>query len=563
MQILNSNKKEIGQSVVKGSIILIIANLLVKIIGALFKIPLANLLGNEGMGYFSSAYAIYSGLFVVATAGLPVAIAKMVAESTAHNNLRELKRIHRVSYAIFALVGVIGTAVLYFGADKLLKGYGDNAICVQIVAPAIFFVSIMSVYRGFFQGLSDMYPTAFSELIESGAKLVFGMMLAYIFLKDGLIYGAAGAISGVTVGSILGAIFLISVYLFKRKNIYSRFDSTKKAPPVKEVVFKLLYVALPVTISASVFTITNLIDVAQIGSRLSLIADKIPKEQIEKCMEYASDAITGVADSATSAIVNSLYGMYQAKVVTMLNLIPAIVVAVCLPLVPAIARAYESKKMTSVSMATNRSVKFTIVFALPGAVGIGVLSDPILVTLFGSNDASFILKLITPAIVTVSLVLVTNAILQATGHVLVPVINIAVAGITKVIINYFLLVIPEINISGVAVGTSACYTVYMILNLIYVVKITKPNLKFLDCVIKPGIAALIMGVSVWAINRVLTGFMDYTRFESVVRTAVSVVVGVLVYVPVLFKLNMLSEDEISELPKGDKLILVLKKIKLL
>lgn len=546
----------------KGSLILVVANLLVKVIGALFKIPITNLLGNEGMGYFSSAYTIYSGLFTVATAGLPVAIAKMIAESTARGNLRELKRIHGVSYAIFAVIGVAGACVLFFGADRFVKSYGDNSICIKIVAPALFFVAVMSVYRGFFQGLSDMYPTAFSELIESGTKLVLGYAMAYIFLKKGLVYGAAGAISGVTAGSIFGCAFLIAMFFVKRKKIYSSLDNTLAPPSYGNVFARLMGVALPVTVSASVFTITNLIDVFQIGKRLSLIADKIPQEQIDRCVKYAEGSLSGAADK-TEVIVNSLYGMYTAKVITMLNLIPAIVVALCLPLVPAIARAYTAKNYSEVSKTTYMSVKLTIAFALPGAVGIGVLSSPILRTLFGSNDASFLLRLITPAIVCVSLVLVTNAILQATGNVIIPVINIAIAGITKVIINYFLLVVPSVNINGVAIGSSVCYFIYMTLNVYYVIKVTKPNFTFSDLVLKPLSSSAVMGAAVYIVNRVLEAYLGQSRIAAVICTAASVGIGGIVYLIMLFKTETLTAEEIENLPKGDKIEAALKKIKLI
>ncbi len=559
---MKNKSKEIGQSVLKGSLILVVANLLVKVIGALFKIPLTNLLGNEGMGYFSSAYTIYSGLFTVATAGLPVAIAKMIAESTAHNNLRELKRIHHVSYVMFAVVGVVGTAVLFFGAEKLTANYGDNAICVRLVAPAIFFVAIMSVYRGFFQGLSDMYPTAFSELIESSTKLIVGIILAYVFMGSGLVYGAAGAISGVTIGSILGALFLIGCFFRKRKAIYSTLDASLAPPSVGNVFLRLITVALPVTVSASVFTITNLIDVWQIGDRLSKIALQIPAEQIEKCVQFAENVVLTEAEKI-DVITSSLYGMYTSKVITMLNLLPALVVAVCLPLVPAIARAFTGKDFKTVSDTTHMSVKFTVIFALPGAVGMGVLAEPILSTLFGSNDAAFLLRLITPAIVCVSVVLVTNSILQATGNVLVPVINIAVAGVTKVIINYFLLVIPEVNINGVAVGTSACYFIYMALNLFYVVKVTKPGFTIRDFVLKPVVSAGLMGVAVWAVNTVVSGVTGSGRTSAAICTAVGISVGVVVYLIALLKTGTLTEKEIYNLPKGAKLAAVLKKIKLI
>ncbi|MBQ3054227.1 MAG: polysaccharide biosynthesis protein [Clostridia bacterium] len=552
------NSNDIGQSVLKGSIILVIANLLVKIIGALFKVPLTNLLGNEGMGYFSSAYQIYSGLFTVATAGLPVAIAKMVAETTASKNLKELKRIHYVSYAIFGVVGVVGTAVLYFGADHFIKEYGDNSLCIKLVAPAIFFVAIMSVYRGFFQGLSDMYPTAFSELIESGTKLVLGFSLAYILLKRGLVYGASGAISGVTLGSVFGCIFLIGTFLVKKNKIYSNFNSNLKPSSVKSIFCRLMGVALPVTVSASVFTITNLIDLFQIGKRLSRIAFQIPLSQLEKCMKITETTVLKAEE-----IANSLYGMYTAKVITMLNLIPALVVALCLPLVPAIARAFSGKKFGEVATTTKMSIKFTVIFSLPGAVGIGVLADPMLTMLFGSNDATVLLRLITPAIVFVSVVLVTNAILQATGNVLIPVINIAIAGITKVIINYFLLVIPSVNINGVSIGTSACYFVYMILNLYYVIRVTKPGMTIKDIILKPSFSAGVMGIIVWFANSGLAKVLGQSRNSSILITGASIAVGGIVYVICLFKTGSLSQDEISQLPKGDLIVGYLKKFRLI
>ena len=553
---MSNNKSEIGQSVLKGSLILVVANLLVKVIGALFKIPLTNLLGDTGMGYFGSAYTIYSGLFTVATAGLPVAIAKMVAESTSRNNLRELKRIHHVSYVMFAVVGVIGTAVLFFGAEQLAGKYGENAVlCVKIVAPAILFVAVMSVYRGFFQGLSDMYPTAFSELIESSVKLVAGILLAYILLKNGLKYGAAGAISGVTIGSILGAVFLIICFFRKRNKIYGTMNSQLEAPSVGNVAGRLILVALPVTVSASVFTITNLIDVWQIGDRLSKVAMDIPTYQL-------ADIVKAADMGSAETITTSLYGMYTSKVITMLNLLPALVVAVCLPLVPAIARAFAGKDYRTVAETTHLSVKFTVIFALPGAVGMGVLANPILNTLFGTDNAAFLLRLITPAIVCVSLVLVTNSILQATGNVFVPVINIAIAGVTKVIINYFLLGIPQVNINGVAVGTSVCYFIYMTLNLFYVAKVTRPRFNTRDFILKPVISAALMGVAVWAVNAVLSACLGTGRMASAVCTAGGIGIGVVVYLIALLKTHTLKSEEICSLPKGEMIAAILKKIKL-
>ena len=358
----------------KGSAILLAATLLVKIIGAAFKIPLTNLIGNEGMGYFNSAYSIYSGLFVIATAGLPVAVSKMVSESIARNNLRETKRIFSIAYVIFLTIGIVGSAVLFWGADMLVSGmkYAESGLCVKLIAPAILFVSLMSVYRGFFQGTTNMLPTAISEVTEALGKLVVGYMLAYILLDHGLMAAAGGAVFGVTSGTFIAVLILMIIYQCKKKSFYSGSGMEQQPRPVGTLLWKLLKIAVPITISASVLTLTNLIDLALIGIRLDSIKEFL------------------------NATPRELYGMYSAKAVTLYNMPPTLVTSLSLPLVPAVSRAFVLKDYRKAQITISQSLKVAMLFELPCAVGMGVLAVPILELLYGTSDAALLLKLVSP-----------------------------------------------------------------------------------------------------------------------------------------------------------------------
>ncbi len=533
-------EKSLGQSVAKGSAILLIANLLVKIIGALFKIPLQHLIGDEGMGYFNAAYNIYAGLFVVATAGLPVAVSKMVSESMVRGNLRETKRIYRVAYTIFLIIGIAGSSALFFFADEwaATTKFSNSNIAVMAIAPSILFVSLMSVYRGFFQGMSNMIPTAISEVIEAAGKLLIGYALAYIFLKDGLHIAATGAVLGVTAGSLLSLCFLIFIYSRKKKIIYSAADKTKEPAPTKKILKKLLSIAIPVTISASVFTLTNMIDTVLIGRNLESIQHLLSEDRVV------------------------LYGRYTGKAVVLFNMPPTLVMSLCLALVPAIARAFVSGDKKTVRVTTTQSLKSAYIFALPCAIGLGTLATPILQILYGTNDASLLLQLIAPAVVFVSMVLVTNSILQATGHVLVPVMNIFMGGLAKVVINFVLVSNPAININGAPIGTTVCYFIYMLLNLIYIRKITKADIGF-GFWIRPLGAGVIMAVVAIFGFEILSAITGSSLMATLISFVISGGLSVVAYLLTLISLGGISKDDIKSMPKGEKIVALFVKMKLM
>lgn len=531
--------KKQGQSIVAGSIILLLANLLVKVIGAVFKIPLVSLLGNEGMGYFNAAYQIYAGLFVVATAGLPVAVSKMVSASTVKGNLKEAKNIFKCAYIMFIIIGITGSSVLYFGADKLqaLTKYDNTANAIRTIAPAIFFVSLMSVYRGFFQGLSNMIPTAVSEVTEALAKLIVGYVCAYFLIKKSLPAAASGAIFGVTCGTILSCAVLMFIHIKEKKNIYADIAASPASPSMKHIFAELIKIAVPVTISASVFTLTNMIDYALIGRNLNSIKDLLPASPTE------------------------LYGMYTGKAVVLYNLPPTLIMALCMSLVPAVSRANALGDKKLISETATQSLKFTLMFSLPCCIGLFVLADPILLLLFSSNDASLLLKLLSPAVLFVSMVLVSNAVLQATGHVMTPVINIAAGGIFKVIINTHLVSNPAININGAPIGTTVCYFVYMLLNLIQIKKITDAKIGF-SFWIKPFISAVIMALIAHVTNGVLSPIFGTGKLMLAFLLVLSGGLSFAAYTLILLISGGISKDDILKMPKGNIIFKLLNKFKL-
>ena len=532
--------KNQGQSLVKGSLILLIANFLVKIIGAAFKIPLTNLLGNEGMGYFNAAYNIYAGLFVIATAGLPVAVSKMVSAAGQSGSTKEMKRIFNIAYILFLIIGISGSCVLFFGADGLAATtkYENSNIAIKTIAPAILFVSLMSVYRGFFQGMSDMIPTAVSEVAEAAAKLVIGYIAAYLLFSYGLPVAASGAVFGVTMGTLLSFAVLMLIHLRKKKYIYSDIAHSKPARSYGKITWELVKIAVPVTISASVFTLTNMIDYVMIGRNL------------ESVKQYLSD--TPVA----------LYGMYTSKAVVLYNMPPTLVMSLCLALVPAISRAYTAGDKRTVRATTTQSLKCTLIFAVPCCVGLAVLASPILNLLYGTNDAQTLLQLISPAVVFVSLVLVSNAILQATGHVTAPVINIAFGGIAKVIVNNILVSHPSININGAPVGTVLCYFIYMFLNLIQVYRITKAEMG-ISFWLKPILSGAVMAVVAFFVYAYAGPAFGGSKAEIILSLAVSGGISGIAYLLSLIGTGGISKEDILVLPKGDKIAALFVKIKLI
>jgi len=530
-----SDKQNESRSFMYGAIILLIANALVKIIGAIFKIPLTYILGEEGMGYFSTSYQMYTWMFILATAGIPVAISKMVSESNARGDKYEINRIFSVSMKLLAIIGVVGFSFLFFGAEfcagTLLNNPGA-ASGIRAIAPAMLFVSLMSAYRGYFQGHQNMIPTAFSEVSEALGKLVIGFTAAYLLLPNGIELASAGAVAGVSCGGLAGFVVLALMYSKHKKQITDVPHKLTGSLSDGQLFKKLVAIAIPITIGASVFSLTSLIDTAMIMHRLQ--AGGFPQD-----------------------VANRLWGSYSGYAFPLFNLPPTLINAITVSIVPAIAAAFASGDKKLCAHTSCKSMKITVLFALPCSVGMSLLARPILSLVYDNTNATSTLSILACAIVFVSLVLVTNAILQATGKAMIPVRNMIIGGIVKVIINYFLVANPNININGAPVGTSVCYMVILVLNIVDMKRTLGLKFPVGELVFKPVVAACAMAAALIFVTPFFEGM------GRIVEAAAPIAVGAVVYLLVIVLIKGINEEDIALLPKADKLTKVCKKIKII
>ncbi|MEA4920744.1 MAG: polysaccharide biosynthesis protein [Clostridiaceae bacterium] len=528
-------KREKTSSFFEGALILVFSNTIVKVIGALFSIPITNMVGGDGNGIFTVAYYIYTAMFVISTAGLPVAVSKMVAESNALGRYKEVKRIFRVAVTTFSIVGGVAMIIMMLGAKWFVAQIGNNRAyyAVLAVAPSIFFVSIISAFRGYFQGLSNMVPTAISQVIEAGGKLVFGLLLTYILIQRGysLEIVVAGSIGGVTAGTVLSALYIILARLKHGSGLPDGALQSGPSASYSEITKRLIKIAVPITIGASVLSITNLIDMGVVLNRLQDAGQN--EEQ-----------------------ANFIYGCYNMAV-KMFNMPQALIVALSVSIIPAVAAAYARKDAAKAANTITAALRFTGIMALPCAAGLAVLAHPILSLLYYKlpeevDIASPLLVIISPAVLLVALVSVTNAILQAMGKVKVPVITIVIGGLVKLTTNYILVGTPGIEIYGAPIGTTLCYGSISLLNLVIIAKSTK-GISVIGSFLKPFIAASIMAVFTY-FSYIPLGAALGAKLGAVA----TIMLSALVYAAALIFIRALPKEEVLMLPKGEKIAKLLK-----
>ena len=527
---MSSDKK---QTFMKGALILMIANIIVKVIGAAFKIPITYLIGEEGMALFSTSYNVYTWLFIVATAGIPVAISRMISETRARGNHSEVERIFKVSFSLLSFIGVAGTLILFFGADLFsrLMDNPDAKLGIMAISPAILFVALMSAYRGYFQGHQNMLPTAISEVSEALGKLVIGFILAYLLLEKGVIYASSGAVFGVAMGGLLGFLTLFFAYMVK-----SRKKSENSIGFVRTrgtILKELIMIALPITIGASVFSLTSLIDVAMIMRNLQ-----------NGGFSYSE--------------AKHLYGSYTGYAVPLFNLPPTLISAITISLVPTIAKALAEGDKTTAKSTTANSIFITLIFALPCSVGMSILAQPILALVYNNTNATNTLKVLSLAIVFVSLVMVTNAILQSAGKERIPVINMLIGGVVKIFINNYLVKNPDFNILGAPIGTILCYAVILVLNFICLVRVINIKFSFVQYIVKPLVAVALMGFGTLFAYNSMVGILG-AKLSLIAAIGVAVVI----YLAALLVMRTLDARLICAVPGLSKFAPILIKLKLI
>ena len=535
MMILNEKPMK-KQTFLQGAAILALATAIVKVIGACYKIPLGNIIGDAGYGYFTTAYDIYSVLLMISTTGLPVAMSRMISEAQALEQGAQIRKIYHTALYVFLLIGLLGSVGMLLFCRQLsilVTGFDTSWAAIAALAPSVLFICVISAYRGFFQGQSNMTPTSISQIFEALCKLLIGLGCAWLVLKKtgDVTLAAGGAILGVTIGCVVSMAYLSYQYHRAAPALSANAGPTKTT---KQTMQQLLAIAIPITLGAAGLQIINLADTMVFMRRLAGAAG------------FSQDA----AETA-----KGIYNFCQ----TIFNLPCAFITPITVSVIPAITGHLTLKNARGARIVEESSVRIMALISMPCALGLASLSGPILQLLRGYEGqnlmiGSAILAILGICVIFNSLVLLTNAIMQAHGDVTTPVIHMLIGGVVKIIVNYILVGIPSIHIIGAAVGTVCCYLSITVLNLIAMRRDPQTKPKIFSVAGKPLLASLIMGACAYMINGLLCAYLPSRSLACLLAIAAACVI----YLILVIAFQIITYDDCLLLPKGDKIARFLK-----
>ena len=530
--------KEKKQTFLGATATLGLAVIVVKIIGALYKIPLNNILGDEGVTYFNASYKIYSFLLSLSTAGLPVALSKLVAESRALGKYNQSRRLLRLSLLLFTAIGAVGTAIMFCFTEQLAALMNNSLAYAPIKALSfsVVCVCMMSAFRGYTQGCENMVPSAVSQVIEAVFKLVVGLALAWYFVDAGLglDMGAAGAILGVTISTVLALGYMIVSHLRHRADTPASSDVPAAGGTLLR---RLLAIGIPITIGASGMSLITLIDQSLIMGRLQ--------------------DVLGLTERAAAA----LNGQYEFSM-TLFNLPSSFIPPITMSLVPAVSAALTRRDHRRVGKLVNTSLRLTTLLAFPAGVGLSVLAGPILQMLYPAQAqaaaaATYHLQLLGVASIFVCVMLLTNSIMQAHGKVQLPIYTMLLGGAVKVGVNYVLVGDPEVNIKGAPIGTLVCYGLIALVNLVIVWRLLEEKPHYLKVFAKPVLASAAMGAAAWAVHGLCARFLSGGYLRESMATLAAIGAAVVVYFILVLALRLITREDLKMIPKGDKIAALL------
>ena len=602
-----------------GAAILAVGILVVKLIGMFYKIPLLNIIGEQGSADFNNAYNIYSVLLTISTAGLPVAVSKLVSEADALGRRNQVRRTFRLALALFLILGVLSFLVMFFGSEQLAGLMNDSMAApgIRALAPAVICVGCLSAFRGYAQGHGSMTPTAVSQIIEALCKLTVGLGLAYWLVGHGAdaSHAAAGAITGVTVGTIVALAYMLMNFLITRSQEPQLADDRPDEPAT--ILKHLLMIAVPITISSSMVGIVTVIDTSLVQGQLqrallenqdtwNLYGNFVDFTSLEEALsawqaalpdgsavsmslldQYAAQAealrdqqstLTDLQSAslelhaALENISRTLYGNYSGAL-NIYNLPTSLMAAVTAAVIPAVSGALARRDRRGAGRITGSALRISALAACPMAVGLFVLGEPIMALIFPNLNpqlAGPLLSTLGLATLFVCMMLVCNSILQAHGFVSLPVIIMVAGGVVKIITNYNVVIQPTIGIYGAPMGNILCFALCMTLDLVVMSRVIPRRPKYIQVFAKPLAASALMGLGAWAVHGLMSKLFEATgifmsadpvthevlglsRTGNAAATLLAILVAVVIYGVLVIALRAITKDDLMLMPKGEKI----------
>jgi stage V sporulation protein B len=540
------------QNFLFGSLTLIASVIITKVIGAIFRIPLANMLGGTGMGYYSAAYGLFTLVYAFSGFGLPAAVAKLISE----NGGRNAKTIRRTALILFGAIGLLVSLIcvpLSFLYSRYIYGSADAIYSVAAIIPSVFFCAVTSVLRGYYEGLQNFKPTAVSNIIESLVKLIFGLFLCGFVIKSGggVALAAAAAVLGVSLSTLAGTLYLAVLSIIGNRkggaapagksgadndsgeSGVSGEDREKR----RKIAKTLLAVAIPISLASLVTNLTNLIDITFVIPSLEAAV----KADITPFLPVLESGIE------KAAIPQFIFGSYMGLAVTVMNLIPSFTNMFGKGILPPFSESYAAGDFASIKKQAEGLLFTVSVIAFPCGLGISALSSPILEFLFPARPAETAAAALPLVILGFSVIFlcVSSAIFaafQAAGRADLPVKLMLAGVLLKLAGNLILVRIPALGVSGAAISTLFCYALIFVMSLICFEKITKLSIKKIaGTLLPPAFCGLLCAAAAMLSYNALAGFSD------VMRLFLSIAAGGMIYIVAGFLLGIFNKDTVNRL----------------
>ncbi len=541
-------KKEKGTSFMKNVAMLMIAQILIKVLGFVYRLVIINVegFGDIGNGYYDAGYTVYSLLLTLSSVGIPTVISKLVSERVAIGDHKGAHRIFKTSLKIFTAIGAIFSLALFFGANIIaskILNVPDVKYVLMVLAPAIMFVAASSVIRGYFAGLGSQKATSVSQTLEQFFNCALTITFVYALVgKDPAIMAAGGNVS-TTLAIIISFTYLYIFYKRRKKGIILECKNQtvqQEDKTAKNLIKTIFAISIPMTIGSLISVINNMIDTVTISN----------------CIQTAFSGILDTKETLEAKAME-LSGLLS-KVVTIIHLPLAITGAFCTALVPAISSAISVKDYKTVNKRLSFSFFASILIIMPCTAGLIALAEPILKLIYpqASNGAN-ILILSTITMIFVSINYVVEGGLYGFGKVHIPAIALGIGAIVKLVMNIILISNPQINILGAVISSIACQIILFAICMYYLNKEIKLQMNFKDHIVKPIFISAIMGIIVYIAYKLLI-----TITGNTISTIISILIGVISYVILVLIMKLLTKEDIYMIPFGTKIYNVLVKLKI-
>ncbi len=562
------NKK---QSFMAGVMTIMFAQIVIKVLGLLYRLVITNIpyFGDEGNGLYGAGFQIYMLVLSIATTGIPGAIAKLVSERIAVGKHKEAHHIFKIAFVLFAIIGIIGTSILYMGAEVIASSWiGNPAVegVLKALAPSIVFVAVSAVIRGYFNGMYNMKATSNSQMLEQLFKslltIVFVWGIYQIFsiqpsnwaqifnVTEETVTQVMASVANLasTVAAAIGFVYLYVFYARRKKEIWKNINESKvdyKPESIKNTIRTILALSIPMSLASIVSAINRNVDTLTVINGLT-------------------DMLTAQGSMTYDLVVKEatrLYGILSGKVDMLIGLPLSINIAFATALVPAVSEALAKKDKKTATRRISFSLRTSMLIALPCSIGMCVLAEPILHLLFPNEiaiEAPLLLQISAFTIIFSVLNQTINGALQGLGKIFIPAMSLGIGALTKLILNLVLIRIPEIGINGAAIGSVSCHLVATCIGFTILRKNIKLETNFTQFILKPVAATGIMALMTLMSENILIKFIDSSR----VVTLLAIATAIISYFLAVIKLKIFEREDYHMLPFGDKIYKVLVKLKL-